>query len=129
MLISEKAMKQKTAGISKAVRSPKGVFVELMTPKGKVFSGRAAAVRFSPANTVVQLEPGAVSYFGLINSGGLVLRTGNRFQFFALGVVVNESQRRWCRRARNGRRRKGNNEIGKYRTEVGRSVRSMRQIS
>ncbi len=84
MLISEKAMKQKTAGISKAVRSPKGVFVELMTPKGKVFSGRAAAVRFSPANTVVQLEPGAVSYFGLINSGELVLRTGNRFRFFAL---------------------------------------------
>src|SRR6266536_1472630 len=84
MLISEKAMKQKTAGISKAVRSPKGVFVELMTPKGKVFSGRAAAVRFSQANTVVQLEPGAVSYFGLINSGELVLRTGNRFRFFEL---------------------------------------------
>ncbi len=84
MLISEKAMKQKTAGISKAVHSPNGVFVELMTPKGKVFSGRAAAVRFSPANTVVQLEPGAVSYFGLIDSGELVLRTSNRFRFFAL---------------------------------------------
>ena len=77
-------MKQKTAGISKAVHSANGVFVELMTPKGKVFSGRAAAVRFSPANTVVQLEPGAVSYFGLINSGELVLRTGNRFRFFVL---------------------------------------------
>ncbi len=84
MLISEKAMKQKTAGISKAVHSPNGVFVELMTPKGKVFSGRAAAVRFSPANTVIQLEPGAASYFGVINSGELVLRTGNRFRFFAL---------------------------------------------
>ncbi len=77
-------MKQTTAGISKAVHSANGVFVELMTPKGKVFSGRAAAVRFSPANTVVQLEPGAVSYFGLINSGELVLRTGNRFRFFVL---------------------------------------------
>jgi len=77
-------MKRKTAGISKAVHSPNGVFVELMTPKGKVFSGRAAAVRFSPANTVVQLEPGAASYFGVINSGELVLRTGNRFRFFAL---------------------------------------------
>ncbi len=77
-------MKQKTAGVSKAVHSPNGVFVDLVTPKGKVFSGRAAAVRFSPANAVVQLEPGAVSYFGLINSGELVLRTGNRFRFFEL---------------------------------------------
>jgi hypothetical protein len=83
MLVSEKAMKNKTA-TSKATHPSNGVFVELMTPKGKVFSGRAAAVRFSPANTVVQLEPGAVSYFGLINSGELVLRTGNKFQFFAL---------------------------------------------
>jgi len=77
-------MKQKTAGVSKAVHSSNDVFVDLMTPKRKVFSGRAAAVRFSPANTVVQLEPGAVSYFGLINSGELVLRTGNRFRFFEL---------------------------------------------
>ena len=73
-------MKQKTARVSKAVHSSNDVFVDLMTPKRKVFSGRAAAVRFSPANTVVQLEPGAVSYFGLINSGELVLRTGNRFR-------------------------------------------------
>ncbi len=83
MLVSEKAMKNKTP-TGKAIRPSNGVFVELMTPKGKVFSGRAAAVRFSPANTVVQLEPGAVSYFGLISSGELVLRTGNKFQFFAL---------------------------------------------
>jgi hypothetical protein len=55
-----------------------------MTPKGKVFSGRAAAVRFSLGNTVVQFEPGTESYFGLINSGELVLRIGNKFQFFAL---------------------------------------------
>ena len=77
-------MKHKIGIVSKAVRRANGVFVELMTPKGKVFSGRAAAVRFSPANTVVQLEPEAVSYFGLINSGELVLRTGNKFHFFAL---------------------------------------------
>ncbi len=77
-------MKHKIGIVSKAVRRATGVFVELMTPKGKVFSGRAAAVRFSPANTVVQLEPEAVSYFGLINSGELVLRTGNKFHFFAL---------------------------------------------
>lgn len=68
----------------KAGRLSNDVCVELMTPKGKVFSGRAAAVRFSLTNTVVQLEPGAVSYFGLINSGELVLRTGNKFLFFAL---------------------------------------------
>ena len=83
MLVSEKAMKNKTV-TSKAIRPSNGFFVELITPKGKVFSGRAAAVRFSPANTVVQLEPGAVSYFGLINSGELVLRIGSKFQFFAL---------------------------------------------
>ena len=83
MLVSEKAVKSKMA-TSKATHQSNGVFVELMTPKGTVFSGRAAAVRFSPANTVVQLEPGDVSYFGLINSGELVLRIGNKFQFFAL---------------------------------------------
>ena len=76
-------MKSKTAA-RKAIRPSNGVFVDLMTPKGKVFSGRAAAVRFSLTNTVVQLEPGAVSYFGLINSGEVVLRTGNKFKFFAL---------------------------------------------
>src|SRR6266568_6555494 len=85
MLISEtRTMERKMGIVSKSVRSSNNVFVELMTPKGKVFSGRAAAVRFSPASAVVQLESGAVSYFGLINSGELVLRTGNRFQFFAL---------------------------------------------
>ncbi len=77
-------MKHKKGTVSKAVRSSNSVFVELMTPKGKVFSGRASAVRFSPTNAVVQLERGAASYFGLINSGELVLRTGNKFQFFAL---------------------------------------------
>jgi hypothetical protein len=76
-------MKNKMAA-RKAIRRTNGVFVELMTPKGKVFSGRAAAVRFSPANTVVQLERGAVSYFGLINSGELVLRIGNKFRFFGV---------------------------------------------
>src|SRR6266581_3710215 len=85
MLISEtRTMERKMGIVSKSVRSSNNVFVELVTPKGKVFSGRAAAVRFSPANAVVQLEPGAVSYFGLINSGELVLRTGNRFRFFEL---------------------------------------------
>lgn len=77
-------MKHKKGTVSQAVRSSNDVFVELMTPKGKVFSGHATAVRFSPANTVVQLEPGAVSYFGLINSGELVLRIGNKFHFFTL---------------------------------------------
>lgn len=76
-------MKNKTA-TSKAVHTSNGFLVDLITPKGKIFSGRAAAVRFSPTNTVVQLEPGAVSYFGLINSGELVLRIGAKFQFFTL---------------------------------------------
>jgi hypothetical protein len=83
MLISERAMKAKSR-TRKAGRLSDDVFVELMTPKKKVFAGRAAAVRFSLTNTLVQLEPGAVSYFGLINSGELVLRTGNKFQFFTL---------------------------------------------
>jgi hypothetical protein len=68
----------------KLARLSNNVFVELMTPKGKVFSGCAAAVRFSPANVVVELEPGAVSYFGLINFGELALRIGSEFHFFAL---------------------------------------------
>src|SRR5207249_10071340 len=55
-----------------------------MTPTRRVVSGRAASVRFSSANTVVQREAGAGSYFGLINSGELVLRTGNRFRFLEL---------------------------------------------
>jgi len=60
-----------------------GVFVELSTPKGTVFSGRAAAVEFSPMNVVVRLESAAVSYFGVIASGELVLRIGREFRFFA----------------------------------------------
>ena len=82
--LGKKGMKHKKGTGSQAVRFSNGVFVEFMTPKGKVFSGRATAVRFSPANTVVQLEPGAVSYFGLINSGELVLRIGSKFHCFAL---------------------------------------------
>jgi hypothetical protein len=84
LVLETKVMKHKKGTVSKGVRSSNSVFVELMTPKGKVFSGRVAAVRFSPTNAVVQLERGAASYFGLINSGELVLRTGNKFQFFAL---------------------------------------------
>jgi len=64
-------------------RLPDGVFVELSTPKGMVFSGRAAAVEFSPMNVVVRLESAAVSYFGVIASGELVLRIGREFRFFA----------------------------------------------
>jgi len=59
------------------------VFVELSTPKGKVFSGHAAAVEFSPMNVVVRIEPAAVSYFAVIPSGELTLRIGNDFRFFA----------------------------------------------
>ena len=85
MLVSgTTAMKHKIGTVSKAVRRSNSVLVELMTPKGKVFSGRAAAVRFSPANAVVQLESGAASFIGLINSGELVLRIGNKFQFFSV---------------------------------------------
>lgn len=62
----------------------KNVFVELATPRGRVFFGRADAAEFSPVNATVQLEPGAVSYFGLISSGELVLRIGKRFRHFVV---------------------------------------------
>ncbi len=77
-------MKHKIETVRKAPRSLNNVFVELMTPRRKVFSGRVAAVEFSPANAVIQLEPDAVSYFGLINCGELALRVGIRFRCFAL---------------------------------------------
>ena len=60
------------------------MFVELATPRQRVFRGRAAAAEFSPANAIVQLEPGAASYFGLISSGELVLRIGKEFRYFVL---------------------------------------------
>jgi len=64
-------------------RALDGILVELSTPKGKVFSGRAAAVEFSPMNVVVRLESAAAWYFGVIGSGELVLRIGKEFRFFA----------------------------------------------
>ncbi len=96
MLVSERMiMKHKMRTARKTVGSLNKVFVELMTPKRKVFSGHAAAVEFSPANAVVQLEPDAVSYFGLINCGELTLRVGIRFRCFALfRAAASISQRR-----------------------------------
>jgi len=64
-------------------RLPNDVFVELSTPQGIVFSGRAAAVEFSPMNVVVRIESKEVSYFGVIASGEVVLRIGTEFRFFA----------------------------------------------
>lgn len=55
-----------------------------MTARQKVFSGRVAAVKFSPVNAVVEMQPNGVSYFGQIGFGELTLRIGTRFEFFTI---------------------------------------------
>lgn len=84
---------RKKSRAPKPTRLAEDVFVELVTPKGKVFSGRANAVEFSPANAVIQLEPGAVSYFASISAGELIVRIRSEFLFFALFRATASLQR------------------------------------
>ncbi|SRR5258707_15843393 len=60
------------------------IHVELATAKGTVFSGTVSAAELSPSKNVVQLEPGKVSYIGLMHSGELALRIGSHCRFFTL---------------------------------------------
>lgn len=64
--------------------SQREILVELTTPKGRVFSGKASAVEFSLVKGVVQMEPGNVSYFGLIDAGEITLRIGSKYRYFTL---------------------------------------------
>ena len=59
------------------------IFVQLATPCGRVFSGSASAVEFSPANGVLQMEPNVTTYFGLVQAAEVTVRIGKRFRFFA----------------------------------------------
>ena len=78
----------------KKVRSSHNFFVELTTPKGKVFSGGVSAAEFTWLNGVLQLEPGHVSYFGAVNTGELSLRIGKRFRFFTVVHAAASFQKR-----------------------------------
>lgn len=78
-----------------ASSSAKRIFVELATPRGRVFFGTASAVEFSPANGVVQMERGTTTYFTPIDAGEITLRLGKRFRFFTISHgSVSMQQRR-----------------------------------
>lgn len=62
----------------------KGAFVELRTAQQKVFCGPVEAVKFSPVNAVIDIQPGNLSYFGQVVFGELAMRVGKRFHFFAV---------------------------------------------
>jgi len=63
--------------------SRKRIFVELATPRGRVFAGTVSAFEFWPASGVVQMEPSMTAYFGLIPSAEVTVRIGKHFRFFA----------------------------------------------
>lgn len=62
----------------------RGAFVELRTAQQKVFSGPVEAVKFSPVNAVIEIQPGGLCYFAQVVFGELALRIGKRFHFFAV---------------------------------------------
>jgi hypothetical protein len=64
-------------------QTDKRIFVELATPRGRVFAGIVSALEFAPANGVVQMEPSMTAYFGLVQSAEVTVRIGKRFRFFA----------------------------------------------
>ena len=64
-------------------QTDKRIFVELATPRGRVFAGTVSALEFAPANGVVQMEPSMTAYFGLVQSAEVTVRIGKRFRFFA----------------------------------------------
>ena len=76
--------KAKRAAANKEQDGAHAAFVELITAQQKVFSGRVAAVKFSPVNAVVEIQPSGVSYFGQIGFGELTVRIGTRFEFFTI---------------------------------------------
>ena len=67
----------------KTHQTDKRIFVELATPRGRVFAGTVSAFEFAPANGVVQMEPSMAAYFGLVQSAEVTVRMGKRFRFFA----------------------------------------------
>jgi|SRR5581483_4329235 len=64
-------------------QADKGIFVELATPKGRIFASAVSGCEFAPANGILQMQPGVTTYFGLVPSAEVTVRIGKRFRFFA----------------------------------------------
>ena len=66
----------------KTDRKSDQIFVELTTPRGRIFSGEVSAVEFSPTNGMVQMERGKVAYFSLFDAGEIIVRSKKRSRCF-----------------------------------------------
>ena len=65
-------------------RKIKNVSVELSTPKGSVFSGRAGAVELQTTDGVIAINPQEESYLNLTQTTQMTLRVGTEFLSFVL---------------------------------------------
>ena len=65
-------------------RQPKNVMVELSTPKGSVFSGRAKGVEIRTTDGQIAINPCEESYLHLTQVTHVTLRIGTKFRSFAL---------------------------------------------
>jgi F0F1-type ATP synthase epsilon subunit len=62
----------------------KSVLVELSTPKGSVFSGRAGGVEMRTTDGVIAINPREESYLNLTQTTEITLRVGTEFLSFLL---------------------------------------------
>lgn len=60
------------------------ILVDLGTPRGMVFSGRASMVEFTSGASVLQLFPLRAASLGAIQDGEIVMRVGVEFRRFHL---------------------------------------------
>ncbi len=60
------------------------VMVELNTPKGSVFSGRAGGVELRTTDGVIAINPQEESYLNLTQTTQITLRVGTEFLSFVL---------------------------------------------
>lgn len=58
------------------------IAVELATPRGNVFVGKATTVEISPATGTMQMETGRTTYFGLVAAAQVTLRLGKQHRHF-----------------------------------------------
>ena len=65
-------------------RKLKNVMVELNTPRGTVFAGRASGVELRTTDGVIAINPREESYLNLTQTTEITLRCGAEFQSFVL---------------------------------------------
>ena len=65
-------------------RDLKTLNVELNTPKGSVFSGKAGLVELRTTDGVIAISPQEESYFNLTQTTQITLRVGTEFLGFVL---------------------------------------------